>query len=751
MTLARSRNRLPATFVASALLACACLVATLFPAMAGGNRTPAALVSTSPTGGNGTFPALFMGASVDGTRVVFRTTEQLSPSDTDTQFDLYERAGSNTTILTVGPNGGNGDDQGFYRGASADGSRVFFDTSEALVSSDTDIGCGNQDGKSTPCNDVYQNAGGSLSVLSVGPTGGNGTFSARYRGASDDGTHVFFTTKEHLVSADTDSATDVYERASGQTYLVSTGSAGGNGAFEPTYRGATSDGLHVFFETAEPLTASDTDSSTDVYDRSGGQTVLISGGSGAFGASYRGASKNGSHVFFETNERLSAQDTDSSTDVYDRSGAQTTLVSTGAVGGNGAQDALFEGASADGSRVFFDTRERLAGPDTDNSLDVYERSSGQTTLLSTGSLGGNGAFDASYQGSSTDGSHVFIGTNEALAAGDADSRFDVYDRSNAQATLLTTGRVGVNGAFDAFFRDASDDGSRVFFETAEPLTADDTDSLTDLYEHTDGVTARISVGAGSESSVAVFVGATADGNRVFLDSGDKLASTDTDSVADVYVVTVSSGFARPKGATPMKLSLVIAYKQCTNPNRFHGPPPLSTNPVDQSCYPPLQASDYLTVGTLDSNGQKALSVGSARFDVIPGNSNTPADEADVSLSFSMTDVRKKSDLSDYGGELLATTSIRMTDKLNGSAPVDPGTASDLSFSYGVPCAMTTDTGVGSTCATSTTADSLVPGAIVEGGRSIWEIGQLQVLDGGADGDADTAPNTLFADEGYFVP
>jgi hypothetical protein len=46
----------------------------------------------------------------------------------------------------------------------------------------------------------------------------------------------------------------------------------------------------------------------------------------------------------------------------------------------------------------------------------------------------------------------------------------------------------------------------------------------------------------------------------------------------------------------------------------------------------------------------------------------------------------------------------------------------------------------------------VPGAVVEGGRSIWELGQVQVFDGGADGLASTAgDNTLFEREGIFVP
>jgi hypothetical protein len=41
--------------------------------------------------------------------------------------------------------------------------------------------------------------------------------------------------------------------------------------------------------------------------------------------------------------------------------------------------------------------------------------------------------------------------------------------------------------------------------------------------------------------------------------------------------------------------------------------------------------------------------------------------------------------------------------------------------------------------------------VKEGKRSIWEIGQLFVSDGGSDGEIATNPNTVFARQGVFVP
>jgi hypothetical protein len=41
-----------------------------------------------------------------------------------------------------------------------------------------------------------------------------------------------------------------------------------------------------------------------------------------------------------------------------------------------------------------------------------------------------------------------------------------------------------------------------------------------------------------------------------------------------------------------------------------------------------------------------------------------------------------------------------------------------------------------------------PGAVVEGRRSIWQLGQVQVSDGKV---STTGDNTLYLNEGEFVP
>ena len=51
-----------------------------------------------------------------------------------------------------------------------------------------------------------------------------------------------------------------------------------------------------------------------------------------------------------------------------------------------------------------------------------------------------------------------------------------------------------------------------------------------------------------------------------------------------------------------------------------------------------------------------------------GSPSTPADEADVTIDVSATDIRSTGDLSDYTGELQAQVSLRITDRNNSPLP-----------------------------------------------------------------------------------
>jgi hypothetical protein len=123
------------------------------------------------------------------------------------------------------------------------------------------------------------------------------------------------------------------------------------------------------------------------------------------------------------------------------------------------------------------------------------------------------------------------------------------------------------------------------------------------------------------------------------------------------------------------------------------------------------------------------------------------------------DVRRRSNLSDYGGELLVAFGVRITDRWNGeddgAGGTHPATAEfpgQGPLSASVACAPTADDAVGSTCLLSTSANALLPGAVREGKRSVWELDQITVYDAGQDGDIETLDdNQTFAKQGIFVP
>ena len=190
----------------------------------------------------------------------------------------------------------------------------------------------------------------------------------------------------------------------------------------------------------------------------------------------------------------------------------------------------------------------------------------------------------------------------------------------------------------------------------------------------------------------------------------------------------AAGYVRPKGATPVRVSLVPAFVPCASPNRTHGAP-LSHG----SCAPPAQASSLLTVGTSDANGVAAQAIASVQLTALSG---------DVKLEVSSTDVRMASGLGDYAGNLQARATLRLTDRASGPAGDEPGTVQDFPYQFSVPCQTTADPSVGSTCSVSTSADALTGGTVSAGDRTIWQLGSAGLYDSNGD---------LFETQGVFVP
>ncbi len=86
------------------------------------------------------------------------------------------------------------------------------------------------------------------------------TYQPRY--LSDDGSRLFFDTRDALAPRDSNGKQDVYEYENGKQYLISTGTSGD----DSTFVDATANGGDVFFLTRSQLVAQDQDNSMDLYD-----------------------------------------------------------------------------------------------------------------------------------------------------------------------------------------------------------------------------------------------------------------------------------------------------------------------------------------------------------------------------------------------------------------------------------------------------------------------------------------------------
>jgi len=310
------------------------------------------------------------------------------------------------------------------------------------------------------------------------------------------------------------------------------------------------------------------------------------------------------------------------------------------------------------------------------------------------------------------------------------------------AYTLTAHNAGPHDATGATLTDPLPAG--VTFDSATP-------SQGSCSESAGTVTCALgTIADGGTATIQILVRPSAPGTlsneaSVSSELGDP-STADNSATAETTVTATPVGYPRPAGASPLRASLVPAYNECTAPNRSHGPPLDSP-----SCNPPAQRSGFLTVGTPDANGRGAAMVGYLRLSSATGDPGTPADEADVSIAFSTTDVRVPGTLVDYTGELRASAVLRLTDRANGATGNDTATMSGTTYAFTVPCTATAATGVGSTCSLTTTADALLPNTVTEGKRAIWQLGEILVLDGGPDGDAETADNTVFLRQGLFIP
>lgn len=341
--------------------------------------------------------AQFEGASKDGSKVFFTTTQAEVSGVTDSTKNLYEAEidGSSVTRMTqvsTGDAGGEGARvQGVVR-ISDDGSHVYFVAQGALTNVPGPEGQTAQSG----ADNLYVNDAGTTSFigdLCSGLDMSGLVADARCPSSSQDHLWNF----EPSVGAGNEDS-DVHS-----AWAAPFGSTDSNGQF-------------LVFQSYARLTSDDTDTARDVYeyDSQTGSLVRISKGRGGF-------DNDGNNNAFDANLPTVSNSV--------RGAAADGELQTG-VGGEEYGDG--RPVSNDGSYVFFTTSEALEPDDVNNAPDVYEWHDGLVSLISDGQnlgtrLGGNSGTANGFIATSASGRDVFIVTPDVLVPGGGVSIAGIYD------------------------------------------------------------------------------------------------------------------------------------------------------------------------------------------------------------------------------------------------------------------------------------------------------------------------------------
>ncbi len=145
--------------------------------------------------------------------------------------------------------------------------------------------------------------------------------------------------------------------------------------------------------------------------------------------------------------------------------------------------------------------------------------------------------------------------NEDIATGEADHEVFEYDAETGGLVCASCDPSGARPLGSAFIgaglrelsstpfhqpRSVSNDGSRAFFTSPDPLVAGVSGGSEKVYEYADGEPHLISGLEGGGSGV--FLDASVSGDDVFIATRERLAPSDVDELVDVYDARVDGGF-----------------------------------------------------------------------------------------------------------------------------------------------------------------------------------------------------------------
>jgi hypothetical protein len=378
----------------------------------------------------------------------------------------------------------------------------------------------------------------------------------------------------------------------------------GGGSLRHSPHTISPDGSRIFFTD---LSAGDGDHTGDLYVRiDGTSTVQINASErtdcadhqpcagtpepdAPAPATFQTASTDGSRVFFTTSEQL----TDASIGgnialyMYDADAPAShhlTLISADHEPADPPNSVLgVMGASDDGHYVYFISAGQLvAGEPVFGGLGLYEWHDGtisyigelanlnQTNDTTANLLPDFWGLLPKVARVTPDGRHLLFqsSTGAGLTGYDSNKHVELYlysadshtlqcascrpDGSPADASTIemTQAFNGAAGTSSHLSRPMTDDGSKVFFTTADALVPQDTNGKRDAYAF-DAVAGTVHLlSKGTDSGDSYFMDASPSGSDVFFVTRQSLVGWDTDQSYDLYDARANGGVPDPAPESP---------------------------------------------------------------------------------------------------------------------------------------------------------------------------------------------------------
>ena len=353
-----------------------------------------------------------------------------------------------------------------------------------------------------------------------------------YRKISDDGRVIYFMAQacesaagihQNQLWARVEASKSYFATESHCTRTAGDPGGACNAPSNPESEDFASDGSRAFFTTNQQLVNADTNEEADLYAYTlptaanpSGHLDYITGSSQhpQYEHILR-ASNDGSAVYFlakgvlaSNHDSLDQQAVEGDENLYvwlknaKYPEGETKFI--GPITNSGDLDYLsyFSEITPNGRYLLFMSTSTLVETDTDNSFDIYryDADTGEMQRVSTDFSGVGGNADGlsgylpyntanrhAHPAMSSDGEKIVFTTDEALSPDDGNGTWDTYLWTKGRTYLISSGAVGPNGEEGSApppFATALIDGSGtdIYFSTAQAMTADDVDSVSDVYD-----------------------------------------------------------------------------------------------------------------------------------------------------------------------------------------------------------------------------------------------------------------------------